>query len=156
MRYARTVRILRIMPFLALIDCASTLFALSFGGYESFPLPAFFLNNWGRVGLLAYSLIIFTVLQLISEFLIIRTLGKLYAKFRRFVAILQFLTITLYYSGSSYWISIIVLNFLFPFNLGGFTYLIGHVVILVIVLLLFLYTRKEVLNIWSHATSKSG
>ena len=78
MKYTHTVRILRLMPFLALFDCVSTLFALSFGGYESFPLPAFFLNNWGKVGLLSYSLLVFVVLQLISEFLIIQTLGKLY------------------------------------------------------------------------------
>ena len=150
MEYPRTSRILQIIPFLAFVDFTSTLFALSYGGQESFPLPAYFLNNWGSLGLFAYSIIVFTCLQFTSNFLIIKPLRNTCIELRRSNAIILFIVIVFYYAAFSYWTSIVVLNFLFPLNFGSHNFIVRYIVLFVTTLIQFLYTRNEIFNLFSY------
>jgi len=145
MSYQKVSNVLRLIPFTAFVDCISTFYGLSHGGEESFPFPKFVLSNWGGIGLIIYSLLIFSIFQCVSHFLLIKPLRARNTSRSRSESLLAFLAIIIYYAGFSYWSQIVVMNFLLPFSIGINKLILRHAIEIISVFLLFLYTQDELL-----------
>ena len=143
MSHQKVSNVLRLIPFTAFVDCISTFYGLFHGGEESFPFPKYVLLNWGSIGLIIYSLLIFSIFQCISHFLIIRPLNNTYRP--RSVSLMAFLAIIVYYAGFSYWSQIVVMNFLLPFDIGINKLILRYAIEIISAFLLFLYTKDELL-----------
>ena len=140
LNYPRIIKIFQLFPFLSFVDCISTIWALSFGGEEFFCLPKLFIENAGVIGLICYSIIIFIALKLLSKNILIIMISNV----DKYVGLFRIMPLSIiigYVSVICYWVSIIMMNLLYPFNLNNLI-IIQNLVIIVTALLLVYYIKK--------------
>lgn len=149
--YQRIIKIFRIFPFLALFDCISTIWGLFFGGKEANDLPAFFLNNWRIPGFVVYEISVFIGLILLSNFLIVRKL-EVFKETQKVNKLFHIIVIIIfYYSIFCHWLSIIIMNFLYPINFGILVLILPFIISSLSALILVFYSRNEIVPLAFHA-----
>ena len=141
--YYRIIKVLQLLPFLAIGDGLSTIWGLLFGGKEANFLPAFVIKNWAMPGFIIYEVLIFLIFFFIFNCLIIRQLKSL-IKIPHYVKILHLLVILLGFAFFIYWLVVIIMNFIYPINIGFVTRtLIQYLITLLSAFGLVYYTRNE-------------
>lgn len=153
----RIKAVLRFFYSLPLLDGVSTLFAMSYGGQETYEIPAFFIRNWGSVGLVGYEILLFIILLAFLELLVIRTLSiyesqkvESMSRLYRIVGKMLMLSVIFLACGiASYWLSVVFSNFTLPLFLDVYTQFIVDILIVCLsALVLSLFIRVEVLEFW--------
>lgn len=153
---------LRFLYPLPLVDCVSTLYAMSYGGQEQIWLPALFIKNWGSIGLVIFDILVLAILLLILELFIFRVVSKSenqkiisMNKVYRIAGKMWVLVLLFVCGAISFWISIIVSNFTFPLFLQAQDhYVLQLFVLLVSYLVLAMFIRSELLYLWVSKEKK--
>lgn len=145
----RIGKTLLLFPLTIILDMLSTFWAMLFGAQEANPLPRFFINVFGNLGLVLHT-IIFLLIALLWVAVALRWKSATNWKQRGILRFSLGILFVVVFMATSFWMGIVIRNFLFPLSLNAEQNTYIHIISEISIFLGALwFTRKELSNFLS-------